>query len=105
MRPWPYLLLRQQPRSWQLDDSVLAGLAMYADLQDPANTRELALERIRSVAPPAVYALLTHDGSQWDAPLFGQPHGDASLPDASTLDLRTLTNAPTTPGATAALAP
>ena len=105
VRPWPYLLLRQQPRSWQLDDSVLAGLAMYADLQDPANTRELALERIRSVAPPALYALLTHDGSQWDAPLFGQPHGDASLPDASTLDLRTLTNAPTTPGATAALAP
>lgn len=105
VRPWPYLLLRQQPRPWELDDSVLAGLAMYADLQDPANTRELALERIREVAPPALYALLTHDGSQWDAPLFGQPRGDAVLPDASTLDLRTLANTPATHRPTAALAP
>ncbi|MCG8276026.1 penicillin acylase family protein [Stenotrophomonas sp. NLF4-10] len=88
VRPWPYLLLRQQPRHWELDDSVLAGLAMYADLQDPANTRELALARIREVAPPALYALLVHDGSQWDAPLFGQPRGDADLPDATALDLR-----------------
>ena len=105
VRPWPYLLLRQQPRQWELDDSVLAGLAMYADLQDPANTRELALERIREVAPPALYALLSHDGSQWDAPLFGQPRGDASLPDAGALDLRALASAPATPEATAALAP
>ncbi len=104
-RPWSYLLLRQQPRQWELDDSVLAGLAMYADLQDPANTRELALARILEVAPPALYALLTHDGSQWDAPLFGQPRGDAVLPDASTLDLRSLTNNPATPAATAALSP
>src|SRR5690606_28789439 len=47
VRPWPYLLLRQQPRPWALEDSVLTGLAMYADRQDPANTRELALARVR----------------------------------------------------------
>lgn len=90
VRPWPYLLLRQQPRAWELEDSVLTGLAMYADLQDPANTRELALARIREVTPPALYALLAHDGSQWDAPLFGQPRGDAVLPGPEELDLRTL---------------
>lgn len=88
VRPWPYLLLRQQPRAWELEDSVLTGLAMYADLQDPTNTRELAMARIRSVVPPALYALLAHDGSSWDAPLFGAPRGDAVLPDAATLDLR-----------------
>lgn len=90
VRPWPYLLLRQQPRPWSLDDSVLTGLAMYADLQDPGNSRELALARIREVVPPALYALIAHDGSGWDAPLFGAARGDASLPDATTLDLRTL---------------
>jgi len=98
VRPWPYLLLRQQPRAWQLEDSVLTGLAMYADLQDPGNTRELAMARIRSVVPPALYALLAHDGSSWDAPLFGDARGDAVLPDAATLDLRN-------DGATAALTP
>ncbi|WP_313399821.1 penicillin acylase family protein [Stenotrophomonas sp.] len=94
VRPWPYLLLRQQPRPWQLEDSVLTGLAMYADLQDPSNTRELAMARIRNVMPPALYALLARDGSSWDAPLFGDARGDAVLPDAATLDLRNAGTAP-----------
>lgn len=90
VRPWAYLLLRQAPQPWQASDSVLAGLAMYADLQDPSNQSELALERIRAVVPPALYALLAHDGSEWDAPLAGAARGNAPLPDASQLDLRTL---------------
>ena len=94
VRPWAYLLLRQAPQTWQASDSVLAGLAMYADLQDPANQNELALARIRTVVPPALYALLAHDGSQWDAPLLGEPRGNAALPDATQLDLRSLQAAP-----------
>lgn len=90
VRPWAYLLLRQAPQPWQASDSVLAGLAMYADLQDPSNQSELALERIRAVVPPALYALLAHDGSEWDAPLAGAARGNAPLPDARQLDLRTL---------------
>ncbi|MBA0099429.1 penicillin acylase family protein [Stenotrophomonas indicatrix] len=90
VRPWAYLLLRQAPQPWRASDSVLAGLAMYADLQDPSNQSELALERIRTVVPPALHALLAHDGSEWDAPLAGAARGNAPLPDASQLDLRTL---------------
>lgn len=90
VRPWPYLLLRQTPRPWQVEDSILTGLAMYTDLQDPANTRELALARLREVTPPALYALLSHDGSDWDAPLFGPARGNALLPGADAVDLRNL---------------
>lgn len=88
VRPWAYLLLRQPPARWTAEDSLLTGLAMYADLQDPANQTELAMARIRSVVPPALYALLSHDGSEWDAPLFGPPRGNAVLPGAEALDLR-----------------
>jgi len=88
VRPWPYLLLRQQPAAWTATDSVLAGLAMYADLQDPANENELAMRRIREVAPPALYALLSHDGSEWDAPLFGEARGNALLPPSDAFQLR-----------------
>jgi len=95
-RPWPYLLLRQAPRSWGLDDSVLVGLAMYGDLQDSRNRRELSLARLREVMPAAQYALIAHDGSDWDAPLLGAPRGDAVLPDAATLDLRKVGTAPST---------
>ncbi|MGH8044951.1 MAG: penicillin acylase family protein, partial [Stenotrophomonas sp.] len=85
VRPWPYLLLRQSPAAWTATDSVLTGLAMYADLQDPTNQNELAMRRIREVAPPALYALLSHDGTEWDAPLFGAARGNAVLPTADAL--------------------
>lgn len=88
VRPWPYLLLRQAPTAWTATDSILTGLAMYADLQDPTNGNELAMRRIREVAPPALYALLSRDGSEWDAPLFGEPRGNAVLPPANTFQLR-----------------
>ncbi len=90
VRPWPYLLLRAKPEPWTLADSALTGYAMYFDLQDSRNERELAMWRIRPHLPPALYALLAHDGTSWDAPLAGRPRGDAALPGAGVLDLRTL---------------
>ncbi len=90
VRPWPYLLLRQRPAPWLAEDTPLVGYAMYFDLQDGRNGRELALWRLRPHLPPALYALLTRDGTRWDAPLAGEARGDAGLPDAGTLDLRRL---------------
>ncbi|MDQ3494435.1 MAG: penicillin acylase family protein, partial [Pseudomonadota bacterium] len=89
-RPWPYLLLRQDPRPWARADSPLVGLAMYFDLQDEGNARELGLWRVRPHLPPALYTLLTHDGSEWDAPLQGQSRGPAPLPGPGLVDLREL---------------
>lgn len=89
-RPWPYLLLRQQPRRWEIADSALVGYAMYFDLQDSQNQRELALWKIKPHVPPALFALLTNEGTSWDAPLFGEPRGDATLPSADEVDLRKL---------------
>ena len=90
VRPWPYLMLRQQPRRWELADTALTGYAMYFDLQDSENARELALWKIKSNLPPALYALLIRDGTEWDAPLFGEARGNAVLPTAQDVDLRTL---------------
>lgn len=89
-RPWPYLLLQAKPEAWQLSDTPLAGYAMYFDLEDGSNTRELALWRIKQAVPPALYKLIVADGSQWDAPLKGLSRGNVRLPDAATLDLRKL---------------
>lgn len=89
-RPWPYLLLRTQPEPWTLEDTMLAGYAMFFDLQDESNSRELALWRIREVVPPALYELISVDGSEWDAPLVGEPRGNAVLPGPEQVDLRTL---------------
>jgi penicillin G amidase len=90
VRPWPYLLLRQRPRAWAEADSALAAYAMYFDLQDASNARELALWKIRPHLPAPLFALLAHGGSDWDAPLLGEGFGDAALPSADEVDLRTL---------------
>ena len=95
VRPWPYLLLRQQPKPWELGDSALTGFAMYFDLQDAGNRRELAMWKIKPHLPPALYALLAGDGTRWDAPLVGSARGDATLPTADQVDLRKL---PAPPG-------
>ena len=94
VRPWPYLMLEQSPKPWSEVDSALTGYAMFFDLQDEANSRELALWRIRGVLPAPLADLVLRDGTAWDAPLFGSARGDAALPGPEVLDLRTLPQAP-----------
>jgi penicillin amidase len=89
-RPWPYLLLRQQPQPWKIEDSPLVGDAMYFDLQGEQADNERALWTLRPHLPPALFALLSRDGTSWDAPLQGDARGDAVLPGADEVDLRTL---------------
>jgi penicillin G amidase len=90
VHPWPYLLLRSSPARWQAADTPLVGYAMYFDLQDASNQRELSMWKLRQALPPALYALLARDGTRWDAPLVGAARGNAMLPDATALDLRRL---------------
>ena len=89
-RPWPYLLLRQRPQPWRIEDSPLVGDAMYFDLQGAQAGNERALWTLRPHLPPALFALLARDGTRWDAPLQGGARGDAVLPGADEVDLRKL---------------
>ena len=100
-RPWPYLLLRQEPEAWQAVDSLLTGYAMYFDLQDASDVREFALWTIEPHLPGPLFDLIARDGTRWDAPLMGQARGDAGLPTAEQIDLRKLPS-PTGPGPGAA---
>ncbi|MFN3843676.1 MAG: penicillin acylase family protein [Rehaibacterium terrae] len=90
VRHWPYLLLRARPEPWRVEDSALVAYAMFFDLQDELNTRELALWRLRQHLPAPLYALLAAEGSEWDAPLMGAPRGNPILPGPDEIDLRTL---------------
>jgi penicillin amidase len=90
-RPFAYHLLRQEPKPLAPEDPVLVVYSMYLDLQGyGANTRELALGRMRAALPPSLYAFLTAQGTEWDAPLLGRPFGDPEIPPAGDVDLRKL---------------
>ena len=89
-RPWEYWLLGAPPTPWLDADSLLAGDAMYLDLHDAENRRELAFSRIKAALGENVYKFLSVHGGPWDSPLIGPPMKYPELPGADDIDLRKL---------------
>lgn len=89
-RPWEYWLLGAPPRSWNEIDSVLVLDAMFFDLNDTTNARELAFTKIKSALGDNVYKFLSASGGPWDAPLLGPAMKYPPLPAVTDIDLRTL---------------
>lgn len=89
VRPWEYLLLRQTPKPWESEDTLLTLGAMYLDLnEDGTNGRDLGLRRLRAVLPaPLVDALAAPDPT-WEAPLDASMSHDVELPGPDVIDLR-----------------
>jgi len=89
-RPWEYWLLGSPPAAWRDADSLLAADAMYLDLHDAQNQRELAFSKIKAALGEKVYKFLAASGGPWDAPLLGPAMRYPELPAAADLDLRNL---------------
>jgi penicillin amidase len=86
-RPWEYWLLGGAPRPWSEGDSILVTAAMFFDLNDSTNARELAFSRIKAALGDNVYKFLATSGGPWDAPLTGPAMKYPPLPSDSDLDL------------------
>lgn len=86
--PFEYLLLRQDPAPWKPEDSVLVPLAMFIELHDPTGVRELSLGAIHDLLPRPVADFLTPPGTEWDAPLVGEPMTTPPIPGPDVFDLR-----------------
>jgi len=86
-RPWEYWLLGSAPRAWSEADSILVTDAMFFDLNDAANARELAFSKVRAALPESVYKFLSAGGGPWDAPLLGPPMAYPALPPAADIDI------------------
>ncbi|MEO8804036.1 MAG: penicillin acylase family protein [Rudaea sp.] len=89
-RPWEYWLLGSRPAPWTPTDSLLVMDAMFFDLNDSTNARELAFSRIKSALGENLYRFLSVSGGPWDAPLLGPPMKYPPLPTAADIDLRKL---------------
>lgn len=87
--PFEYLVLRVRPEPWQPEDSVLAVLAMYLDLQGFDLRREAGLGVLYDTLPTALAEFLTPRGTAWDAPLAGGVFTQPPPPGPEVLDLRT----------------
>jgi penicillin amidase len=99
-RPWQYLLLRAEPRTWQPVDSLLVIGEMFWMLQ--GNSVDDGLERAqwRDCVGDAAFDWLEPRGGRWDAALDGSVLTRAAMPGPETVDLRRA--APPTPASGAA---
>ncbi|MGA9852207.1 MAG: penicillin acylase family protein [Gammaproteobacteria bacterium] len=92
-RPFEYAILRHRPQPWVPEDSVLVIFAMYFDLQDAHDRRESDLVLMRDTLPAPLFAFLDAQGTQWDAPIIGQPDATPPIPPAGMVDLSSLPRA------------
>jgi penicillin G amidase len=86
--PFEYLLLRQQPRPWLAEDSVLVVLSMFITLQDNQGTYESTLGTMHEVLPQEAFDFLAPIGTEWDSPVVGDGIPLPPIPGPEVYDLR-----------------
>jgi penicillin amidase len=87
-KPFEYLILRQTPKPWAAEDSLLVVLSMFVTLQDPTGAYESMLATMRDVLPAPMFDLLAPRGTEWDSPIIGEPFSTADVPGADVYNLR-----------------
>jgi penicillin amidase len=86
--PFEYLLLRQTPKPWMPEDTMLVVLSMFVTLQDTDGAYEATLGTMYDVLPPAMVAFLAPRGSEWDAPIVGPAFTVPPIPGPDVYNLR-----------------
>ncbi len=86
--PFEYLMLGQQPREWEAQDTILVMLSMLCDLQPMDAKPELALGLLHEKIPAEVFDFLVPRGSQWDAALDDSMFEPAAIPSAEIWSMR-----------------
>jgi len=89
-RPFEYWVLRNTPRPWTVEDTLLCVHAMFLQLQDPAGHGQLQRGLLRASLPPALWAFLEAGAPEWDAAIDGSRDAEPRLPDATEFDLRSV---------------
>ncbi|HVF34046.1 MAG TPA: penicillin acylase family protein [Candidatus Saccharimonadia bacterium] len=89
-RPFPYLVTGTVPVPWKDEDSMLVGYAMFFDLHDEDNARELAIGAMRATLPRVYVDWVFDSTTEWDAPMLGGLRAPARMPRADEIDLRTV---------------
>ncbi len=86
--PPEYLLLRAEPAPWREEDALLCALARYLTLQGELAGQEAGLGLMHDLLPPELFDFLAPRGTEWDAPLAGEPVAQPKTPGPAVVDLR-----------------
>ena len=86
--PFEYLVLRQQPQRWLVEDSFLVVLSMFITLQDTDGSYESTLGTMHDVLPQPMFDFLAPKGTEWDTPVIGERFSTPPIPGPEVYNLR-----------------
>ena len=86
--PFEYLLLRQDPAPWKVEDSFLVILSMFVTLQDTDGSYESTLGTMHDLLPREMFEFLAPKGTEWDAPIDGKAFTVPPIPGPDVYNLR-----------------
>jgi penicillin G amidase len=86
--PFEYLVLRQRPEQWLVEDSFLVVLSMFITLQDTDGSYESTLGTMHDVLPQPMFEFLAPKGTEWDTPVVGETFSTPPIPGAEVYNLR-----------------
>lgn len=72
-KPIEYVMLRGKPEPWRAEDSFLVVFNMFLELQDDTGYPETTIRTLHRCLAPAMADFLSPTGTEWDAPIVGQP--------------------------------
>ena len=87
--PFEYVVLRQQPQPWRVEDSFLVVLSMFITLQDTDGSYESTLGTMHDVLPQPMFEFLAPKGTEWDTPVVGESFSTPPIPGPDVYNLRT----------------
>ena len=86
-KPFEYLLLKQDPVPWKIEDTLLVVYAMYLDLQGDYPAMESARGLMHDLLPREMFRFLAPDGTEWEAPVDGEPFATPDIPGPEVFSL------------------
>jgi penicillin amidase len=79
-RPFEYFLLRETPRPWLPEDSLLVAYAMFQNLNEGLELRDVQRGYAERALPRPVFEWLYPAGTRWDAPVVGPASSVGKMP-------------------------
>lgn len=79
--PFEYALLREKPKPWNNEDTVLCIYSMYQMLQDSQARFERGLGLMADTLPRDLFGFFAAQGGEWDAPMDGGAWPSVDVPE------------------------
>lgn len=88
--PFEYRFVGADPQPWRQQDSILVAYAMFMVLNDERAAADVGRGLAHKVLPDQAYDWMYPEGTEWDAPMLGEPRTPAPMPPAEVFDISAL---------------